>query len=64
MTGAPADKTYLVTLPDKKLVVIKCRWMFNNDGELLFRTGTKGNTTVVATFARGHWLSCIKQEDA
>ncbi|MEY9506951.1 putative lipoprotein YajG [Bradyrhizobium diazoefficiens] len=53
-------KKYEITTNDGQVVTVEANFAFNNDGELVFRLGTKGDTEVVATFAKGHWASCIK----
>jgi hypothetical protein len=34
-------------------------FMFNNGGELTFRTGERGNTEIAAIFPKDRWTSCV-----
>jgi hypothetical protein len=36
---------------------VESRWMFNDEGTLIFRHGERGNSRIVAAFAPGHWIS-------
>lgn len=49
--------TYEVTTSDGEVHTIESRWMFHENGALLFRHGERGNSRVIAAFAPGIWLS-------
>ncbi|KQO69505.1 hypothetical protein ASF22_02535 [Methylobacterium sp. Leaf87] len=52
-------KRYEVTDVFGTVHEINCDFMFNNGGEIVFRSGERGSTELVATFASGQWASCI-----
>lgn len=56
-----SQRTYQVKDKMGEVHVVTSDFMFNNSGELVFRSGKRaGNTEIVATFAAGTWSSCVK----
>jgi isopentenyldiphosphate isomerase len=53
-------KTYVVTETSGVVHYIDCDYMFNNNGELVFRSGQRGQSEVSAIFHPGMWTSCVK----
>lgn len=52
-------RTFEVTDVHGVVHTIQCDFMFNNNGELVFRSGERGNTEIDAMFAVGQWTSCV-----
>ncbi|MGN6451433.1 MAG: hypothetical protein ACTHLK_23120 [Brucella intermedia] len=44
--------------------VVEADYIFKEDGELTFRVGERGNTQITGMFARGQWISCVKDAGA
>jgi hypothetical protein len=52
--------TFLVTDVNGQMHRIECDFAFNDAGHLMFRSGVRGSTEVVAMFGAGRWVSCLR----
>lgn len=48
---------YEVWDTDGERHTIHSRWMFNENGTLIFRHGERGNSRIIAAFGAGFWVA-------
>jgi len=55
-----AEQKYVVTETNGEVHELSAEFLFNNDGELILRSGPRGQTEIIGMFAKGQWSSCVK----
>ena len=60
MADTAGLETYTVTETSGSVHTITAEYVFNNEGELVFRTGSGRQGRVDAFFAPGQWSSAVR----